>query len=65
MRSKAAILCALGATLALAAAASGQTPDVTKLIPAIGDLVRAGRAREAILEIDLPAAKKVIDGASA
>ena len=64
MRSKAAILGALGATLALAAAASGQTPDVTKLIPAIGDLVRAGRAREAILEIDLPAAKKVLDGAS-
>jgi len=64
VRSKAAILGALGATLALAAAASGQTPDVTKLIPAIGDLVRAGRAREAILEIDLPAAKKVLDGAS-
>jgi hypothetical protein len=64
VRRKASILGALGASLALAAAASGQTPDVVKLLPAVGDLVRAGRAREATLEIDLPAAKKILDGSS-
>jgi hypothetical protein len=52
-----------GPTLESVARAHPSDPSsITKLIPAIGDLIRAGRAREAILEMDLPAAKSILDG---
>lgn len=53
---------AIALSTTLGAVASGQ-PSVTKLLPAVGDLIRAGRARDATLEMDLPAAKSILDGA--
>lgn len=61
------LLAAISFSATLGAVASGKTPlddapSLTKLLPALGDLIRAGRAREAILEMDLPAAKSILDG---
>ena len=62
------ILTAASISGTLGAIASGEPPpkpsgpSVTQLLPAIGDLIRAARAREAILEMDLPAAKSILDG---
>ncbi|MCC6555358.1 MAG: hypothetical protein IT372_20545 [Polyangiaceae bacterium] len=45
----------------LAAIASASAPASGRIT--IGDLSRAGRARDAILEIELPAARAILDGA--
>ncbi|APR83403.1 TPR domain protein [Minicystis rosea] len=59
-------LAAVSVSLTAGAMASGEPPpsdtSITKLLPALGDLIRAARAREAILEMDLPAAKSILDG---
>lgn len=56
-------LAALGSTLlaATALAAPRQAPPVFR--PLSGDLVRAARARDAILELDLPAGLHALEGA--
>jgi glutaredoxin len=53
---------------ALAASGSGVKPDTTsvfRVIAAAGDTIRAGRARVAILDMDLDGAKGILDGADA
>lgn len=59
---------AVAISATLGAVASGQPPpdhgqSIAKLLPAIGDLLRAGRARDATTEMDLPAAKDILEGA--
>lgn len=51
----------------LGAVASGGAPEKAsvKLLPAIGDLLRAARAREATLEMELPTAKGILEGGEA
>jgi hypothetical protein len=44
-------------------AAPREEPSLIKVITAAGDLVRAGRARVAILDMDLPEANRILDGA--
>jgi len=58
------LLAVLSVSTTLGAVASGgppAKPSVIKLLPAVGDLIRAARAREATLEMDLPAAKNILD----
>jgi glutaredoxin len=43
----------------------GVIASVSKLIAAVGDTIRAGRARKAIAEMDLTGAKAILDGADA
>ena len=49
--------------LASGAPPKGGGPSLAKLLPAVGDIIRAGVARESILEMDLPTAKGILDGA--
>jgi hypothetical protein len=65
-------LAAFALSTALGAVASGDPPpappptggpSVVKLLPAVGDLIRAARVRQAVVEMDLPAAKGILDGA--
>jgi hypothetical protein len=62
---------AVSVALTFGAAASGappahpSPPPAPKLLPAVGDLIRAGLARESILEMDLPTAKSILGGADA
>ena len=60
---------ALALSLSLGAVASGAPPSgggpasITAWLPAAGDRIRATRARESILEMELAAAKSILDGA--
>ena len=60
---------ALALSLSLGAVASGAPPSgggpasIAALLPAAGDRIRAARARESILEMELAAAKSILDGA--
>jgi hypothetical protein len=55
---------ALGSTLlaATAFAAPPAAPTAPKFRPLTGDLMRASRARDAILELDLPAGQRALEG---
>jgi hypothetical protein len=55
-------LAAVASTL-LAATALAAPPEPPAYHPLSGDLVRAARARDAILELDLPAGRSALDGA--
>jgi glutaredoxin len=59
---------ALAQALAKAGIAAGPAPagpvsSIRKAIAAVGDTLRAGRARNAIVEMDLASAKSILDGA--
>lgn len=55
----------IGGDAAGQAAPPADAASIVKLLPAAGDLIRAARVREATVEMDLPAAKALLDGAGA
>jgi len=67
-RTSVSLLVAVSVSLTLGAVASGEPPReggpsaIAKLLPALGDQIRAGLARDATTEMDLPRAANILDG---
>jgi hypothetical protein len=55
----------MGAVASGEAPAQATAPSVLKAVAAVGDTIRAARARLAILEMDLPGAASILEGADA